>query len=65
MSEIDQYKQRLSSHDWSYEYSDDHSVWSRGRDERQRLSAQARQLDPDYTIWNSLAPEGYRITREA
>jgi len=65
MSEIDNYKQRLARHDWTYEYSDHYGTWVKGRDERQSLHAAARKLDPDYAIWNALAPEGYRIKQEA
>ena len=32
----------LKTHDWYYEYSDDHRVWQRGRDERDEIR---RQID--------------------
>ena len=32
----------LKTHDWYYEYSDDHRVWQRGRDQRDEIR---RQMD--------------------
>ena len=34
---IGEYFNRLSNHDWYYDYSDDHSVWKRGSANRDRL----------------------------
>ena len=34
---IGEYFNRLSNHDWYYDYSDDHSVWKRGNEYRDRL----------------------------
>jgi hypothetical protein len=34
----------LASHDWYYDYSDDHSVWCRGRDQRAAINAEQRRL---------------------
>jgi hypothetical protein len=33
---IGEYFNRLSNHDWYYDYSDDHSVWKRGSANRDR-----------------------------
>ena len=30
----------LSKHDWYYEYSDDHRVWRKGRDEAEEIRRQ-------------------------
>jgi len=30
----------LKSHDWYYQYSDDHSVWQRGRDQADEIRRQ-------------------------
>lgn len=57
---IADYRHKLKGHDWTFEYSDDHSVWQRGRVELAELQRLQGQLDPDYAIWNSIAPEGYR-----
>jgi hypothetical protein len=32
MDILEQFKQVLASHDWYFDYSDDHGVWSRGMD---------------------------------
>lgn len=32
----------LKKHDWYFDYSDDHRVWQRGRDERDEIR---RQMD--------------------
>jgi hypothetical protein len=50
----------LAEHDWSFEHSDDQRVWRLGRLAKEQLEFLARELDPDYAIWNSIAPEGYR-----
>jgi hypothetical protein len=33
-----QFLKLLSTHDWYYNYSDDHSVWRRGQAERSAIS---------------------------
>ena len=58
---LDSYINLLRTHDWSYEWSDDHSVWKRGSDERQVLRQMQTQCDEDYKIWNEHAPEGFQI----
>ncbi len=54
------YRKLLKSHDWYYDFSDDHSVWKRGSSERSTLSGLRRQLDPDSTIWNEYAPDMFK-----
>ena len=34
----------LRSHDWFYDYSDDHSVWSRGQRENDAINAEQHRL---------------------
>lgn len=63
--EEEAYIKRLQSHDWYYEYSDDHSVWRRGQAERDQLRGQQRSLDPDGEIWNTHAPDMFKITPPA
>lgn len=36
---------KLKSHDWYYGYSDDHRVWTRGRDAAARLRRTHEELD--------------------
>lgn len=35
-----QFERLLKAHDWYFEYSDDHRVWQRGRDERDEIRRQ-------------------------
>ena len=37
----------LLAHDWTYEFSDDHSVWNRGRFERQAINMEQKRLVND------------------
>ena len=41
--ELSEFYKRLGWHDWFYEYSDDHSVWSRGKDAERKLMTDARK----------------------
>jgi hypothetical protein len=58
---VREYRALLKTHDWSYEYSDDPTVYERGRNERTRLRILQRELDTTLAIWNELAPADYRI----
>jgi len=42
LEQFDAYVKDLNQHDWSYEMSDDYSVWTRGRDARRVLKAKAQ-----------------------
>ncbi|MDR0274116.1 MAG: hypothetical protein LBI48_02010 [Burkholderiaceae bacterium] len=55
-----EYRRKLAAHDWSYQWSDDHSVWERGHAERSELQAMQAAIDPGFAIWNSVAPAEYR-----
>jgi len=57
------YIKLLKSHDWYYDYSDDHSVWKRGVAARDRLRALQKDLDPTGEIWDEHAPEGYKMSK--
>ena len=50
-TELHRYQRLLATHDWTFGFSDDHSVWQRGRAERARLNMMAAQLDPDRKLW--------------
>ena len=50
------YVQKLKSHDWTYDYSDDHRVWQKGSAERDELHRLADILDPDHKMWNKYDP---------
>ena len=60
---METYVELLKKHDWSYEYSDDQSVWLRGVGQRQTLTRLQKELDKDYAVWNEHAPTDYRIAR--
>lgn len=42
---LEEFKRALSSHDWYYDYSDDHTVWRRGRDSASRIQQLRHQLE--------------------
>lgn len=37
-------RQMLESHDWFYEYSDDHGAWRRGKAERAQIMAEIKRV---------------------
>ena len=59
--EEENYRKLLKSHDWYYDYSDDHSVWKRGVASRDKINAIRREIDPSGEIWNAIAPENYKV----
>lgn len=61
-AEVAEYERLLRAHDWSFEFSDDPSVYRRGREARKTLEAMRFRLDLDFRIWNEHAPVDYRIT---
>jgi len=58
---LEQYRAALAHHDWYYAYSDDHSVYTRGRDAREELRKAQRQLDSTGELWNEHAPAEFQI----
>ena len=54
---IKDYIDTLQSHDWYYVYSDDHSVYMKGSASSSKLRELQQQIDVDYQIWNTIAPE--------
>tara|TARA_R100000808_G_scaffold2572_1_gene10033 strand:+ start:1677 stop:2144 length:468 start_codon:yes stop_codon:yes gene_type:complete len=60
----------LKSHDWTFDFSDDHSVWTRGNEERSRLRSLALTLgehDAERVshLWNALCPMGFERSTES
>lgn len=55
----EKYIQMLAYHDWTFEYSDDHSMWIRGKDERAELNRLQPEFDPDFKLWNDHCPKGW------
>lgn len=58
--QLQAYRDALRSHDWSFEYSDDHSVWQRGRVALGEIQHLQQQLDPEFKTWNEYAPSDYQ-----
>jgi len=54
--EMEEYVKLLKGHDWTYDYSDDHSVWRRGADAHKKLRQMADKLDPEHEVWNKYDP---------
>jgi len=59
--EEENYIKLLKSHDWYYDYSDDHSVWRRGSEAYGRLRSMQKNLDPTGAIWNEHAPNDFKM----
>jgi len=64
------FHQLLKSHDWFFDFSDDHSVWQRGLAERERLRSIALTLGEHdaervSNLWNALCPEGFERSTES
>jgi len=51
----EQYEHYLRTHDWFYEWSDDHSVWLRGWRAVAYLKEAAPLFDPDLSVWRKYA----------
>ena len=57
------YIAKLKGHDWTYDYSDDHSVWQRGTAERNEIRRLQQILDPNFEVYNKYAPDMYKVKR--
>ena len=60
----------LKSHDWTFEFSDDHSVWQRGNAERKQLDSMAEDLakdDPEKvaSLWNSFCNPKFKRSAQS
>lgn len=53
---IEEYRELLRRHDWTYEFSEMSSVFRRGIEQRRQLESLQEKLDPEYVIWNQFAP---------
>lgn len=54
------YVNGLKDFDWFYSYSDDHRTWESATKIRQSLLETQKVLDPNFEIWNSIAPEYFQ-----
>jgi hypothetical protein len=60
----------LKGHDWLFDFSDDHSVWKRGLEQRERLRSIALTLGKEdaervSNLWNALCPDGFERSVES
>lgn len=60
---LDRYHALLRTHDWFHEASDDGRRYREGREQRRELEALRKQIDPDYSVWNSVSPAACRNGR--
>lgn len=60
MQGLKEYIKALESHDWFYNYSDDHAAWMKGLSEKQNLRSLAMIYDHNFQIWDSIAPQQYK-----
>jgi len=54
--EMEEYLKLLKSHDWTYEYSDDHRVWKRGSEQASKIRALGDKVDPDRELYKKHSP---------
>ena len=59
LNAIKNYIEALETHDWSYKYSDDHRAWESGSKSRKTLLELQEQIDPNFQVLNSIAPEDW------
>lgn len=45
LSTLKEFSEACRTHDWYYEYSDDHRVWTRGKNERASINQLYKILD--------------------
>ena len=57
IKEFNEFVNTLANHDWYYEFSDDHRVYTRGRDQRKTLENQSKD--------NPLLQEAYNLYVES
>lgn len=55
------YKTALMAHDWTSEWSDDDRFVTAGRESLKFLVSERAEIDADGAIWNSVAPEGFKV----
>lgn len=58
---LEMFEQMCKKHDWYFDYSDDHAVWTRGRDSESRLYSRYNMLLQRYpeavkVIWDMYNP---------
>jgi hypothetical protein len=59
-----EYRKLLAGHDWYYNFSDDYSVWAKGKRRSGDIFALQPDVDPDFTIYNEHAPKDMQIAKK-
>ncbi len=60
---LEEYYDQLDKHDWFYEYSDDHTIWQKGSEERARLQRVSMQSPNHKKLWDGF--NQYHFSGEA
>ena len=58
------YRDLLNGFDWYYNYSDDYSVWAKGKKRSDELWGLQPDVDPDFAIYNQFAPDEFKQTKK-
>lgn len=63
--EVEELKKRIKSHDFTYEYSDDHRKYTSGRENLSRIVELSKFVKREDYIkwWNRSAPEKYQFVK--
>lgn len=56
-----EYITALRKHDWQSEFADDMSAVRAGRESLKRLVELRAEIDPSGEVWNSVAPDGFKV----
>ena len=59
---LEDYQTLLANHDWYSDLSDDSRVYRESQRQYRIILEQALDLDPELDIFNSFAPEEYKLT---
>lgn len=58
---LKKYVTMVERHDFAYAFADDHQVWLNGTREWAEIAGLQPSIDPDWIIFNDIAPEPYRV----
>lgn len=52
-----EYENLLKHHDWWFEFSEDFSVWKKGKRELEIITHLQKVIDKDSVLWDTYAPD--------
>jgi hypothetical protein len=64
---LHEYRELLRTHDWFFNYADDHRAWSKGNDERKVLNNAYDQLSAEgfeveaRELFNAMSPDEFHM----